>query len=446
MKIPLAKPIFDEEMQDAATEALQNERFVLGESVFKFEEEFAQFCGSRYAVSTSSGTSALQISLLALGVKHGNQVITSPFSFIATANAVLHANAVPVFADVDGESYNIDPYLVEKSVTDQVKAVIPVHFSGFPADMNSILEISEKFGFAVVEDACQAHGAEYFGQRAGGIGDVGCFSFYPSKNMTVCGEGGMIVTNNEEVAKAARKLRDCGRISHYKHDIVGFTSRLNTANAAIGRVQLRRLDSWNEKRRGAAKLYSSLLFDLEDIVLPQDGGPDVKPVYHLFVIRTSLRDDLKSWLEDWGVQCGVHYPIPIHLQPVYKRLFGYKSGDFPQSELLSILISMSGRMPRRSIGSSRSISTSRDSPVVFAGAGRRSAGSGRRCRAVDNDIHEKVPATPNTQARNITSVFRIPASITTNAVQVGGRAHSQVTSRRPGCRRQSPERSQPADQ
>ena len=335
VKIPLAMPIFDEEMRIAATEALQNERFVLGESVFKFEEEFARYCGAKYAVSTSSGTSALQISLLALDVKPGDHVITSPFSFIATANAVLHANAVPVFADIDIENYNVDPELVEKKITNRVKAVIPVHLYGFPADMNSILEISQKFGFAVVEDACQAHGAEYFGQKVGGIGDVGCFSFYPSKNMTVCGDGGMIVTNNEEVAKAAAKFRDCGRVSHYEHDVIGFTSRLNTVNAAVGRVQLRKLDSWNEKRRSVAKLYGSLLSDLDEVVLPQHGGPDIKPVYHLFVIRTGLRDELKSWLEDCGVQCGVHYSIPIHLQPVYRRLFGYKNGDFPQSELLS---------------------------------------------------------------------------------------------------------------
>ena len=336
MKIPLGKPIFDEEMQSAAIEALQNERFVLGESVVKFEEEFARYCGSKYAVSTSSGTSALQISLLALEVKQGDHVITSPYSFIATANAVLHANAIPVFADIDIENYNVDPELIKKKVTKRVKVIIPVHLYGFPADMNSILEISEKFGFAVVEDACQAHGAEYFGQKVGAIGDVGCFSFYPSKNMTVCGDGGMLVTNNEEIAKAAAKLRDCGRVSHYKHDVIGFTSRLNTVNAAIGRVQLRKLDHWNEQRRGFAKLYGNLLSDLDnEVILPQHWGSDIKPVYHLYIIRTILRDAMKIWLEDCGVQCGIHYSIPIHLQPIYRELFGYRNGDFPQSELLS---------------------------------------------------------------------------------------------------------------
>ena len=335
MKIPLSKPVFDEEMKSAALDALQNEKFVMGESVFRFEEEFARYCGARYAVSTSSGTSALHLSLLALGVKRGDHVVTTPASFVATANVALYVSAVPVFADIDIRTYNIDPELVEANVTNGTRALIPVHLYGFPADMNPILELSQDHGFAIVEDACQAHGAEYYGKKAGAIGDVGCFSFYSSKNMTVCGDGGMVVTNDEEVAKRVAKLRDCGRASHYEHDVVGFTFRLNTVNAAIGRVQLKKLDEWNEKRRGLAKLYSGLLSDLDEVVLPPDGGCDIKPVYHLYVIRTRLRDGLRAWLEQNGVQCGVHYPIPIHLQPIYQRLFGYKEGDFPKSELLS---------------------------------------------------------------------------------------------------------------
>jgi len=334
MKIPLASPVFDDEMKKAAVDALCSERFVLGESVFKFEEEFARYCGARYAVSTSSGTSALHLSLLALGAKRGDHVITTPASFVATANAALYVNAVPVFADIDIETYNVDPELLEKKVTGKTRAVIPVHLYGFPADMNSILEISREHGFAVVEDACQAHGAEYYGRKVGSIGDVGCFSFYPPKNMTVCGDGGMVVTNDEKIARIIAKLRDCGRASHYEHDMVGFTFRLNTVNAAIGRVQLRRLEGWNERRRAIAKLYDSLLCDLEEVVLPPNGESVVKPVYHLYVIRTRFRDELKAWLEQNGVQCGVHYPLPIHLQPVYRRLFGYKDGDFPNSELL----------------------------------------------------------------------------------------------------------------
>jgi perosamine synthetase len=334
-KIPLMKPVFDEEMRDAAIDALQNERFVIGASVFKFEEEFARYCGTKYAVSTSSGTFALQLSLIALGVNRGDHVVTTPFSFVATANVALHVGAVPVFADVDVKTCNIDPELAKKKLTTKTRAVIPVHLYGFPADMKRIVEIFGEKGCAVLEDACQAHGAEYFGQKVGALGDLGCFSFYSSKNMTVCGDGGMVVTNDEDVARKVAKLRDCGRASHYEHDLIGFTARLNTVNAAIGRVQLKRLDVWNEKRRACAKLYDKLLSDLDGLVLPPNGSFGVKPVYHLYVIRTSLRDKLKIWLEQRGVQCGVHYPLPIHLQPAYRELFAYRGGEFPNSEFLS---------------------------------------------------------------------------------------------------------------
>lgn len=334
MKIPQASPIFDDEMKEAAVDALASERFVSGESVFRFEEEFARYCGADYAVSTCSGTSALLLSLLALGAGRGDHVITTPASFIATANVALHVNATPLFADIDIETYNIDPERLRKKVTKKTKVVIPVHLYGFPADMDSILETSDQHGFAVVEDSCQAHGAEYRGRKTGTIGDVGCFSFYPAKNMTVCGDGGMVVTNNEKVARTVAKLRDCGRVSHYEHDMVGFTSRLNTVNAAIGRVQLRRLDRWNDKRRTIARWYDSLLSDLDELVLPPKEEPVVRPVYHLYVIRTRSRDKLRAWMEQNGVQCGVHYPLPIHLQPIYRKLFSYKEGAFPNSELL----------------------------------------------------------------------------------------------------------------
>ncbi len=335
IEIPLSKPVFDEEMRNAAIDALQNERFVMGESVFKFEEEFARYCGTKYAVSTSSGTFALQLSLIALGVNPGDQVVTSPFSFVATANVALHVRAVPVFADVDLKTCNIDPELAKERLTNKTRAVIPIHLYGFPADMKCIVEVFGEKGCAVVEDACQAHGAEYYGRKVGALGDVGCFSFYSSKNMTVCGDGGMVVTNDEEVARKIAKLRDCGRASHYEHDLIGFTARLNTVNAAIGRVQLRRLDEWNEKRRACARVYDRLLSDLEELVLPLTGSSEVKPVYHLYAVRTNQRDELKVWLEQRGVQCGVHYPLPIHLQLAYRKLFAYSGGEFPNSELLS---------------------------------------------------------------------------------------------------------------
>ena len=333
--IPLAKPVFDEEMKEVAIDALQNERFVMGESVFKFEKEFARYCGVKHAVSTSSGTFALQVCLIALGVNRGDQVVTTPCSFVATANAALWVGAVPVFADVDLRTRNMNPELAKKKITKKTRAVIPVHLYGFPADMKSILDVFGNEGCAVVEDACQAHGAEYYGQKVGALGDVGCFSFYPSKNMTVCGDGGMVTTDDENVALKIAKLRDCGRASHHTHDLIGFTGRLNTVNAAVGRVQLKRLDGWNEKRRACAKLYDTFLSDLNGVVLPPSESLGIKPVYHLYVIRTSLRDKLKVWLEQRGIQCGIHYSLPIHLQPAYRKLFAYGEGEFPKSELIS---------------------------------------------------------------------------------------------------------------
>jgi perosamine synthetase len=333
--VPLAAPVFDEEMAEAALHALRNERFVLGEDVFKFEEEFARYVGTRYAVSTSSGTNALQIALLALGIGRGDEVETSAFSFIASANAVLHVGATPVFADIDAKDSNVDPKEMTHSITKRSKALLPVHLYGYPCRMKEILNIAEDSGLKVVEDACQAHGAECEGRKAGAIGDVGCFSFYPSKNMTVCGDGGMIVTDDEDVAKLAAKLRDCGRKTQYEHDVVGYTSRLNTVNAAIGRVQLKRLDEWNKKRMRNASIYDRLLSDVDEVNTPPRGDAKVKPAYHLYVIRSKRRDELKGWLQKNGVQCGVHYPLPIPQQPIYKKLFGYASGEFPVSEVVS---------------------------------------------------------------------------------------------------------------
>ena len=333
--IPLATPAFDEEMENAALNALRNEHFVLGEDVFKFEEEFAKYIGTKYAVSTGSGTSALQLSLLALGISCSDQVITTPFSFIATSNAILHAGAIPVFADIEAKTCCIDPEKLKQNITSRTKILLPVHLYGYPCDMKQILEIAENSNLQVIEDACQAHGAEFNGLKTGAIGKVGCFSFYPSKNMTVCGDGGMITTNDEKIAKDIAKLRDCGRKSKYEHDVIGYTSRLNTVNAAIGRVQLKRLDEWNKKRIQNAFAYSKLLSDLDEITLPPSGDTHIKPVYHLYVIRTKYQEELKEWLQKNGVQCGVHYPLPISLQPIYKELFKFKGGEYPVSEVVS---------------------------------------------------------------------------------------------------------------
>lgn len=334
MKIPLARPSFSKEMEKAAVEALWNEHFVSGESVVKFEEEFARYCGVDCAVSTSSGTIALSIALTALSITQGTSVITTPASFVATANAILHSGGTPQFVDIDLQTYNIDPAKVKTAVKTCTRAVIPVHLYGFPADIDSIKQAGEKKGLAVVEDACQAHGAIYKGRKAGSLGDVACFSFYPSKNMTVAGDGGMLVTNDKEVSRKAAKLRDCGRQGKYVHDMVGYTARLNTVNAAIGRVQLKHLDEWNEKRRRNAETYNRLLSDVEDLFLPPAGTKSTRPVYHLYVVRTSVRDELKEWLQAKGIECGVHYPLPIHLQPVYVEMFGFKTGTYSNSEEL----------------------------------------------------------------------------------------------------------------
>jgi perosamine synthetase len=333
--IPLATPTFDKEMEAAALNALRNQHFVLGEDVYKFEEEFAKYVGSKYAVSTSSGTNALQFSMLALGISTADQVITSPFSFIATANAIVHAGATPIFADIEPETFNIDPEKIKPKITKHTKALVPVHLYGYPCNMQKIMEIAEKHKLLVVEDTCQAHGAEYHGQKAGAIGDVGCFSFYPSKNLTVCGDGGMIVTNDKETAETAAKLRDCGRKTKYEHDAIGYTSRLNTVNAAIGRVQLRKLDEWNKKRNQNAALYDKLLSDIDELALPPKGTSQIKPVYHLYVIKTKAQGKLREWLQKNGIQCGIHYPLPIPLQPIYKELFKFKGGEYPISERVS---------------------------------------------------------------------------------------------------------------
>jgi perosamine synthetase len=333
--IPLGCPVFDEEMEAAAVNALRNERFVLGEDVSRFEEEFARYVGTRYAVSTSSGTNALQIAFLALGLAKGDEVVTSAFSFIASANAILHADGVSIFADIDSSDFNVDPEKMRLKVSKKTRALLPVHLYGYPCRMREIREIAEEHGLWVVEDACQAHGAEYAGRKVGGLGDVGCFSFYPSKNMTVCGDGGMIVTNDEVTAKLAAKLRDCGRKTQYEHDKIGFTSRLNTVNAAIARVQLKRLDCWNTKRIRIASMFDKLLSDLDEIMTPPKPNSGVKPVYHCYVIRTRNRNELKSWLQQRGIQCGIHYPLPIPSQPIYRQLFGYKPGDYPFSERAS---------------------------------------------------------------------------------------------------------------
>lgn len=327
MRVPLSKPLFTEEMKEAAVDALENEFFVMGESVYKFEEGFARYIGTKHAVAVNSGTFALASSLTASGIEKGDKILTTPMSFIATANSVIHAGGTPVFSDIENVTGNIDPNRIE-DIPKDIKGIIPVHLYGNPCDMDKIMGFKEE-GMFVIEDACQAHGALYKGKKAGSFGDVGCFSFYSIKNMTVGGDGGMVTTNSEEIAEKIRILRDCGRISKYEHSMIGYTARLNTVNAALGCVQLRHLDEWNEKRRYAARIYQENL--PEEVLLRENGNS----VYYMFVIRFKRRDEIIHHLKENGIETGIHYPIPIHLQPIYKKLFGYKEGDYPISEQFS---------------------------------------------------------------------------------------------------------------
>lgn len=334
MKVPIAQPVMTEKMIEAAANALRNERLTLGESVFKFEEAFARMCGTKHAIAVSSGTAALQLSLQAHGVKAGDRVVAPAMSFVATANAFVPFGGVPGFVEVSEKDYTLDPAKLKAALDNKTKAVIPVHLYGHVAMMDEINDVARKNNLVVIEDACQAHGAVYKGKKAGNLGNAGCFSFYPTKNMHVGGDGGMITTNDDKVADACSRMRHCGRKkgSNYEHDIIGYTYRLNSANAAIGIEQLKMLPEWNDKRRAAARMYDEMLKGVGDLVLPPSPTSDVTPVYHLYTLRTKKRYELKAHLDSKGVGVGLNYEIPIHLQPVYKEMFGFKEGLLPVTE------------------------------------------------------------------------------------------------------------------
>ena len=336
MKVPIASPVMTEKMIEAAANALRNERLTLGESVFKFEEAFAKMAGSKHAISVSSGTAALQLALQANGVKAGDRVVTSPMSFVASSNSYVVFGGLPGFADVSEADYNLDPARLGASIDGKTKAIMPVHLYGQPARMDEINDIAKKHNLVVIEDACQAHGARYKGKVAGNLADAGCFSFYPTKNMHVGGDGGMITTNDDKVADLCQRMRHCGRAkgSNYLHDVIGYTYRLNSANAAVGLEQLKMLPQWNEKRRAAAEQYDARLKDVGDLTSPPHPSEDVEPVYHLYTLRTKKRYELKAFLEPKGVGVGLNYEIPIHLQPAYREKFGYRGGEYPVSERL----------------------------------------------------------------------------------------------------------------
>lgn len=335
-KIPLMEPILTDEMIDAAINVFKTERYLKGKSVKKLEEEFANFIGTEHAIAVNSGTSALHLSLIAMNVKEEDYVITTPATFISTANVIKYIKATPIFVEISLETYNIDSQKLEdviKKYKDKIKAIMPVHLYGYPLELDTILEIAEKYNIKILEDACQAHGAIYEGKRIGSFGDSGAFSFYSSKNMTVCGDGGMITTNVDKIMEIVKSLRDVGRskMKPYVHDYIGYTARMNTVNAAIGGIQLKYLEEWNGKRRNIAKEYNKRLNGIGDLILPPRETSKIKPVYHVYVIRTKYRDRLKEYLENRGVGCGIHYHLPVHLQPPYRQM-GFHEGMFPNAE------------------------------------------------------------------------------------------------------------------
>jgi len=318
------------ELQQSWAEICQSVAFTLGPQVRQFEEAFAAFCEAKHAVGVANGTDALTLALAALGIGPGDEVITVVNSFIATAEAIAHAGARPVFVDIDPKTYNIDIERIEKRITSQTRAIIPVHLYGQPADMDPILQIAERHGLYVIEDAAQSHGARYKGRRVGSLGHAACFSFYPSKNLGACGDAGAVVTSDDRIALAVRKLRDHGGIEKYQHDLLGYTSRLDTLQAAILLIKLKYLDKWNQLRQESARLYNEQLASLPGIVTPF-VLKDVTHVYHLYVIRVDQgsRGELRQYAGERGVECGIHYPKPIHLARPFSCL---GRGEFPMAE------------------------------------------------------------------------------------------------------------------
>jgi len=319
-----------DEIASALQEVLDNTAFAGGPFVAKFEEEFAAYCQTEYAVGVGSGTEALWIALLAADVGPGDEVITVPNTFIATAEAISFTGATPVFVDVEEATHNMDPNLLEAAITPNTKAVIPVHLFGQPADMDPILEISRKHGLLVIEDACQAHGADYKNRRAGSLADAGCFSFYPGKNLGAYGEAGAVTTNNAGMAEKMKMIRDHGQSKKYYHGVIGWNGRMDGFQGAVLSVKLKYLEKWNGARRSNADRYFEVLNGQKNLILPMEADY-AKHVFHLFAIRVAERDALIDALGQKEIYCGIHYPIPVHLQDAYSGL-GLGEGSFPVAE------------------------------------------------------------------------------------------------------------------
>ena len=321
------------ELRDKILEALdrvgRSTAFALGPEVEEFEKEFAAFCGAKYCVAVNSGTSALHLALLALGVQAGDEVITSPNTFIATAEPISYLGAKPVFVDIDPATANIDARRIERAITSRTRAIIPVHLYGRPADMDAVLEVARRHKLAVVEDACQAHGARYRGRTVGSIGDAAAFSFYPSKNLGAYGEGGALVTNSDRIAEFARAARVHGQRQRYLNDFIGFNYRMDGFQGAVLRVKLRHLPKWDARRREIAHSYREMLTGTR-LEVPVDDPRD-ECAYHLFVVYADQRDCVRTQMEAVGIETAIHYPYPLHLQPAYASL-GYPAGTFPHAE------------------------------------------------------------------------------------------------------------------
>ncbi|MRR05855.1 MAG: DegT/DnrJ/EryC1/StrS family aminotransferase [Deltaproteobacteria bacterium] len=319
-----------EEIAAAIQQVLASTAFVGGPFVEKFEEEFAGWSGCTHALGVSNGTAALWMTLVSLGVGPGDEVITVPNTFIATAEAISMCGARPVFVDVDEQSYTMNAAMLENAVTPRTKAVIPVHLFGQPADMDPIIEFAEKHRLHVIEDACQAHGSTYKGKPVGSIGIAGCFSFYPGKNLGAYGEAGAVVTGDLELAKKIKMLRDHGQTKKYYHAMIGWNGRMDGIQGALLSVKLKHLSHWNDARRKNAASYNRLLAGIPALHLPQEMAY-ARHVYHIYAVRTKNRDALKDYLAERGIDCLIHYPLPIHLQDAYRPL-RLKEGTFPTSE------------------------------------------------------------------------------------------------------------------
>jgi dTDP-4-amino-4,6-dideoxygalactose transaminase len=317
------------EIEAAVLGVLSSGGYILGPEVAAFEREFAEFSGASEGIAMNSGTSALHAALLAAGIGEGDEVITTPFTFVATVSAICSAGARPVFVDIDPVSLTMDPSLLAAALTDRTRAIIPVHLYGQPCDMDPILAFARQHGLVVIEDACQAHGARYKDAVVGSIGELGCFSFYPGKNLGACGEGGIVVTSDAARARLARMYRDWGQEKKYEHVLQGFNYRMDALQGAILRVKLRRLEAWTEGRRANAKRYDAML-DAAGVVRPQEM-PYARHVYHVYAIRVANRAAVQAALREQGIETGIHYPIPVHLQPAYAFL-GHTAGAFPHAE------------------------------------------------------------------------------------------------------------------